>query len=149
MMRKARSEFGQDAQAFFDCLDRLNAYHGYPGINTLAQMFSKSDDRKQIEPVSQSKHKILSGGMPVRFKAHNMGYHAIESELERAALMLQWGYYPINGKEANQEQRAKVAGMSVGEFNTLVNQATRNWKKGIRSARIMMAKERADKSVTK
>jgi len=142
-MRKARSEFGQYAQSFFDCLSRVNGRNGFPGINTLAVMFAKSDDRKQIEPISQSKHKILNDGMPLRFKAMNAAYHGLESTEMRAALMLRWGYYPINGKEANQEQRAKVAGMTVGEFNSLVNKATREWKKGIKLVTVRMAQERA------
>jgi len=140
-VRKSRSQFGLEAQDYFDHVQRLEAFHGYPGINTLAVMFAKSDDRKEIDPPSQSKHKVLSMGMPVRHKARNSAYYSL-TKIDQAILRLQWGYMPENGKTATKAQRAEIAGVSVQRFGLMLSGAARRWKAQIRHFKAERARVR-------
>jgi hypothetical protein len=128
------SIFNDKAAHYFYLLDQSEWRSGYSGVNTLAQLAMKVDER-DFEP-SNSRHKILSYGMPKDYKAMNMAYLSLRQDDIELATYARLGHGVVyeKGKVMSKRKMAQSLQISVGAFDTKVSRATREWQK--RTARI-------------
>jgi len=135
-MRKARSQFGLEAQEYFDRMRILDLEHGYSKISPAAPPWAREQhSSNEPEPPGNHRyHRVLTKGLNSRQLHIHRGFVALP-DTEKAILWLQFGYWPENGKTATNSQRAKLAGMSVGSYRSKVQTAKGRWRESIKRVR--------------